>query len=132
MKKVLATILLTLSLTACSALSAFIPGMGSGTNVAANTQIGKENKQTGVIVGEVKENKVEANDIGKLSQSENAIEAAQVSIQNLPPWAIILIILGWILPSPMEIWTGTRKSISEFFSGIGNGIKFIISLFKKE
>lgn len=129
MKKVLAICLLTLSLTGCSALSALVPGMGGGTNVAANTQIGKENNQTGVQVGDVKENKVEAQEIGKLSQAENAIEAANVSIQNMPPWVVLLIILGWILPSPMEIYRGIinaiQGSIKYIFGGIFEFVKLI-------
>jgi len=129
MKKVLSTILITLSLTGCSALSALIPGMGGGTNVAANTQIGKENNQTGVQLGDVKENKVEAQEIGKLSQAENAIEAANVTINSLPPWVLLLIILGWILPSPMEIYRGLINAITGtiryVFGGIFEFVKLI-------
>ena len=57
-------LIMAILLTGCSALTSLIPGMGGGTNVAANTQVGKENNQTGVVVGEVKTNKIEANDIG--------------------------------------------------------------------
>jgi len=147
MKKVLAAILITLSLTGCSALSTLIPGMGGGTNVAANTQMGKENNQTGVQVGDVKENKVEAQEIGKLvqsektssvdakeigkvSQAETAIEAANVSIQNMPPWVVLLIILGWILPSPMEIYRGTIAAITGTIGYIFNGIKELVKLIR--
>jgi len=147
MKNVLATILITLSLTGCSAMSALVPGLGGGTNVAANTQVGKENNQTGVQVGDVKENKVEAQEIGKLvqsektssvdakeigkvSQAETAIEAANVSIQNLPPWVILLLILGWVLPSPMEIYRGTVKAITGSISYIFSGIKELVNLIR--
>ena len=116
-------------LAGCSALSALMPGMGGGTNVAANTQIGKENNQTGVQVGDVKENKVEAQEIGKLSQAETAIDAANVTINSLPPWVLLLIILGWILPSPMEIYRGLINaitgSISYMFGGIISLVKII-------
>ena len=81
--------------------------MGGGTNVAANTQIGKENNQTGVVVGEVKTNKIEAQEIGKLTQADQTIEAhGETTIQNIPPWVLLLLILGWLLPSPKEIWDG--------------------------
>lgn len=94
-------------LSGCSMLSSLIPGMGGGTNVAANTQIGKENNQTGVMVGEVKENKVEAQEIGKLTQADQTIESyGDTTIQNIPPWVLLLLILGWLLPSPKEIWDG--------------------------
>jgi hypothetical protein len=99
-------ILLAFLLTGCSTLASFIPGMGGGTNVAANTQAGKENNQTGVVVGEVKTGKVEAKDIGKLTQADQAISARSVDITNIPPWVLLLLILGWLLPSPAEIWNG--------------------------
>ena len=127
-----ARILVALSisiLAGCSALSALVPGMGGGTNVAAYTQVGKENNQTGVQVGDVKENKVEAQQIGKLSQAETAIDAANVTINSLPPWVLLLIVLGWILPSPMEIYRGIinaiKGSISYTFGGIFTLIKLI-------
>jgi uncharacterized protein YceK len=110
-------LIMAILLTGCSALTSFIPGMGGGTNVAANTQVGKENNQTGVVVGEVKTNKIEANDIGKLTQSEQAVEAkdSEINIQNIPPWVMILMLLGWLLPSPGEIYTGLKKEMGSFF-----------------
>ena len=128
-----ATILVALSisiLAGCSALSALIPGMGGGTNVAANTQIGKENNQTGVQVGEVKENKVEAQEIGKLSQADTAIEAANVTINSLPPWVLLLIILGWVLPSPMEIYRGLINAIKNSISYMFGGVITLVNLIR--
>lgn len=115
------------SLTGCLS---WIPGLGGGTNVAANTQIGSQNNQA-AIVGKIEgDTKVEAQNLGKLTKADQAIEAAQVSIQNLPPWAIILIILGWVLPSPLEIYIGLKNAIKDFFGSIGNGLRFVINLFK--
>jgi uncharacterized protein YceK len=128
-----ATILVALSislLAGCSALSALIPGMGGGTNVAANTQIGKENNQTGVQVGDVKENKVEAQEIGKLSQADTAIEAANVTINSLPPWVLLLIILGWVLPSPMEIYRGLINAIKNSISYMFGGVITLVNLIR--
>jgi hypothetical protein len=98
--------IITTALVGCSSLASFIPGLGGGTNVAANTQAGKENNQTGVVVGEVKTGKVEAKDIGKLTQADQAISAKTVDITNIPPWVLLLLLLGWLLPSPAEIWNG--------------------------
>jgi hypothetical protein len=128
-----ATILVALSisiLAGCSALSALVPGMGGGTNVAANTQIGKENNQTGVQVGDVKENKVEAQEIGKLSQADTAIEAANVTINSLPPWVLLLIILGWVLPSPMEIYRGLINAIKNSISYMFGGVITLVNLIR--
>jgi len=106
-----ATILVALSisiLAGCSMLGAMIPGMGGGTNVAANTQVGKENNQTGVVVGDAIKNDLSAvTELGKLNQAETTIEAhGETTIQNIPPWVLLLLILGWLLPSPKEIWDG--------------------------
>lgn len=110
-------LIMAVLLSGCSMLSALAPSLGGGTNVAANTQVGKENNQTGVVVGEVKTNKIEANDIGKLTQSEQAVEAkdSEINIQNIPPWVMILMLLGWLLPSPGEIYTGIKKEMGAFF-----------------
>ena len=131
MKRSLLLIALSISILAgCSALSALVPGMGGGTNVAANTQIGKENNQTGVQVGDVKENKVEAQQIGKLSQAETAIDAANVTINSLPPWVLLLIILGWILPSPMDIYRGLINAIKGSISYSFGGVITLVNLIR--
>jgi len=129
-KRSLLLIAFVISISGCSALSALVPGMGGGTNVAANTQIGKENNQTGVQVGDVKENKVEAQQIGKLSQAETAIDAANVTINSLPPWVLLLIILGWVLPSPMEIYRGLINAIKGSISYSFNGVITLVNLIR--
>ena len=128
--KILIGLAISLSAASCSMLGAMIPGIGGGTNVAANTQIGKENNQTGVQVGDVKENKVEAKEIGKLSQAETAIDAANVTINSLPPWVLLLIILGWILPSPMEIYRGLINAIKGSISYMFGGVITLVNLIR--
>ena len=109
MKRSLFLIAISISILAgCSMLGAMIPGIGGGTNVAANTQVGKENNQTGVVVGDAIKNDLSAvQELGKLNQAETTIEAhGETTIQNIPPWVLLLLILGWLLPSPKEIWDG--------------------------
>jgi len=105
-RKTLLFVVLAFMLSSCSMLSSLIPG--SGTNVAANTQIGKENTQTGVQVGDAIKNDLSAvTELGKLNQADTTIEAhGETTIQNIPPWVLLLLILGWLLPSPKEIWDG--------------------------
>lgn len=119
-------ILISLLLSGCVS---WLPGAG-GTSVAANTQVGAQNNQA-AVVGKIEgDTKVEAKEIGKLTKAEQAIEAAQVSIQNLPPWVVLLLVLGWVLPSPMEIWVGLKNALKDLFVGLGAGLKFVIELFK--
>ena len=120
-------ILISLLLSGCVS---WLPGIGGGTSVAANTQVGAQNNQA-AVVGKIEgDTKVEAKEIGKLTKAEQAIEAAQVSIQNLPPWVVLLLLLGWVLPSPMEIWVGLKNALKDLFVGLGAGLKFVIELFK--
>ena len=128
--KTLLFMLITVTLSGCM-LSSLIPG--GGTNVAANTQIGKENNQTGVQVGDVKENKMgDVQSIGKMSQAETAIDAANVTINSLPPWVLLLIILGWILPSPMEIYRGLINAIKGSISYMFGGVITLVNLIRSK
>jgi len=73
---------------------------GGGTNVAANTQIGKENTQQAVV----SQTKTEAGrDVVQQTSPVIAEQIKEVNIQQTPLWMLILLILGWLLPSPNEI-----------------------------
>jgi len=81
-----------LFLTGCSALD-FIPNpFDGGTDVNTNAQVGAENTQ-----------QIVAN---QSTESINAQSVVQNTIQDIPPWVMILLILGWLLPSPQEIFKG--------------------------
>ena len=94
-------------------LSSFGGGGGSGTSVNANTQIGKENNQSAID---------QSRDISgenvNVNQSQGAFsvdgDAGNVKVlnQDIPMWIILLAVLGWMLPSPIEIWTGCLKTIT--------------------
>jgi hypothetical protein len=73
---------------------------GGGPNVAAQTQIGKENTQQVVAV----QQKTEAGrDIIQQTSPVVAENIKEVNIQQTPLWILVLLILGWLLPSPNEI-----------------------------
>ena len=93
MKKYLLLSLLVLLLQGCSAfdmLSAVSPFGSDGTEVNANAQIGAENTQQ--VVGN--------------QETITAHSIVQQEIQDIPPWVMLLLILGWLLPSPSEIFHG--------------------------
>ena len=78
---------------------------GGGPNVAANVQAGKENTQQAVAV----QQKTEAGrDIIQKTGPIEAENIEEVTIQQTPMWMLILLILGWLLPSPNEIARGIR------------------------
>jgi len=73
---------------------------GGGPNVASNVQAGKENTQQAVAV----QQKTEAGrDIIQQTSPVVAENIKEVNIQQTPLWMLILLILGWLLPSPNEI-----------------------------
>ena len=105
--KLLASLPLVLLLAGClgnplSLLS------GGGPNVAANVQLGKENNQTGAQVGDT----IKADTVNNGVTPTGSIESLTVMNQDIPVWVMLLLILGWVLPSPQEIWRGFLKTIT--------------------
>ena len=96
-------ILLTLLLSSCG-LTSLIPT--GGTNVAANTQVGKENYQ-GVTTN------VDSS-VRPVLRPEGPVETVQqdnstTNISEVDPLLLLLLILGWLAPSPSEIGRGLLK-----------------------
>lgn len=99
----LSALMLTVS---CSGLNPMSLLTGSGTNVAANTQIGKENNQ-GVNTSIDKSVRPIARPEGPvetIDQSNNTTNNTE-----LDPLLLLLLILGWLAPSPSEIGRGILK-----------------------
>jgi len=88
-------------------------GGGSGTSVNANTQIGKENNQS--VFDQSRD--ISGENVN-VNQSQGAFsvdgDAGSVKVlnQDIPMWMILLAVLGWMLPSPIEIWRGFLKTIT--------------------
>lgn len=97
MKLVVLTLVLFLSACGGGPLSLLT---GGGPNVAANVQAGKENTQQ-IVANQTK------SDVGRdLIQQSSPIVAEnikEVTIQQTPLWMLVLLVLGWLLPSPNEI-----------------------------
>ena len=106
-------LVLILLLSSCGLSSLPFLSGGSGTNVAANTQLGKENKQA-VVTYEEEETNNAGRDVIQtevLKEVEaGPVEKLTISNQNIPPWVIMLLLLGWLLPTPTQI----GQSIANF------------------
>jgi len=81
--------------------------LSGGTNVAANVQAGKTNTQTLGTTNNTEQSIVrpQARDI-RQSSDTNKVTADRVEtvvVNETPPWVILLLILGWLLPSPGEM-----------------------------
>lgn len=107
MKTLLAPLSLILLLSGClgSPLSLL---SGGGPNVAANVQAGAENNQTGAQVGDI----IKAETVNSGVSPSGSVGSFNISNQDIPMWVILLLILGWVLPSPQEIWRGLLKTIT--------------------
>jgi hypothetical protein len=82
-------------------------GMKNGTNIAANTQIGKTNSQTlGKTTNSEQTLKFDTAD--RVFQTTDTSNVKTERVENLtvnetPMWVILLLLLGWLLPSPNEM-----------------------------
>lgn len=73
---------------------------GGGPNVAAQVQAGQENTQ------QIVANQTTTEAGGDIVKQDNPIianEIKEVTVQQTPFWMLVLLVLGWLLPSPNEI-----------------------------
>ena len=84
-------LVLALLLSSCGLTSLLPTG---GTNVAANTQLGKENKQAVVTYEEEETNNAGRDIITETKEVEaGPVEKLMISNQKIPPWVIMLLLL---------------------------------------
>ena len=111
-------LLLVLFLSSCG-LSTLLPLGGSGgPTVNSNAQVGKENKQAVVTYEEETVTNAGRDVITTEVIKEveaGPIEKLLISNQNIPPWVMLLLILGWLLPTPTEIGRGIMNFILALF-----------------
>lgn len=132
MHKTLIAILFALLLGGCSALAGLLP-FSSGPSVGVDVGdkeanvAGEVNKDETSVEGDVEveaekiEGDVKSNtakevyqdvDTVKKEEAEQKFEGVEsVSITNIDPFFLILMILGWLLPSPSAIY----KEIKSWF-----------------
>jgi hypothetical protein len=87
---------------------------GGGPNVAANVQAGAENRQSAVSVERQAPQPRLSFGLGSTvtgvtqttEQAQTRAETIQTYNANPPVWVWLLLVLGWLLPSPGEIWRG--------------------------
>lgn len=103
--KLAASLALCVALAGCSSLPLGLLG-GGGPNVAANTQVGKENRQA---VSSMEFGDTAGRDIVSKELEAGPVESLNITNQDIPPWVILLMLLGWLAPSPGEIGRGIYK-----------------------
>ena len=102
-----------LLLSGCGLSSLGLLSGGGGPTVNSNAQIGKENRQSVMSVEQTEEitagRDVVQTEIVKEVET-GTVENLDITNTNVPPWVILLLILGWLLPTPTEI----GRSIMDF------------------
>lgn len=104
--RLLLLLLVLMPMASCSSLGPLSLLTGGGPNVAANTQIGKENNQ-GV-------NTTIDKSVRPVLRPEGPVESIQqdnstTNNNNVDPLLLLLLIIGWLAPSPSEIGRGLLK-----------------------
>ena len=97
--------LLTLTLSSCGSIP-FLGG-GGGPTVNSNALVGQNNTQQ--VVAQQTTQDAGRDIITTEKQVETKdVEEIKISNTNIPPWVILLLIIGWLLPTPTSIglWFG--------------------------
>lgn len=97
-----ASLALCVALAGCSSLPLGLLG-GGGPNVAANTQIGRENRQA---VASFETGDTAGRDVVSKEVEAGQVDNVNITNQDIPPWVVMLLLLGWLAPSPSEIGRG--------------------------
>ena len=125
MLRLVSSICLILLLSSCGLTNLPFFGGGGGPTVNSNAQIGKENKQA-VITYEEEETNNAGRDVIKtevLKEVETGtVEELKISNTNIPIWVILLLILGWLLPTPTQIGQGLYQILTLPFKRKDDGI----------
>jgi len=107
-------LVLFLFLSGCGLTSLFPFGGSGGPTVNSNAQIGKENRQAAVTF---EEEITAGRDVVQTTKEieTGSVETLEIFNTNIPPWVIVLLILGWLLPTPTEMARGFMNFVLRLF-----------------
>lgn len=119
MRNLIVSLLLSSLLAGCMLNPMKLIGGGGGPSVSANVQAGKTNSQTlgsstntdqEINLQTLQGNLNQSNDRNKVSTDN----VGNININEIPPLVLILLVLGWLAPSPQEIGRGFLTLIGSF------------------
>ena len=105
---------LFLFLSGCGLTSLLPFGGSGGPTVNSNAQIGKENRQAAVTF---EEEITAGRDVIQTTKEveTGSVENLDIINTNIPPWIVLLLILGWLLPTPTEMARGFMNFVLRLF-----------------
>ena len=114
-QKTVTSLCLILLLSSCGLSSLPFFSGGGGPTVNSNAQIGKENKQAAVTYEEEDNYNAGRDVITTETVKEvetGTVEELTISNTNIPVWVMVLLILGWLLPTPTQMGLALSGNIS--------------------
>lgn len=103
--KKLGSLCLILSLSSCGLTGLPFFSGGGGPQVNSNAQIGRENTQQ--VVAQQTTQQASRDIVTETKEVEaQSIEDLTIKNTNIPVWVVVLLILGWLLPTPTQIGQG--------------------------
>ena len=116
-------LVLTLFLSGCGLSTLLSLGGSGGPTVNSNAQVGKENKQAVVTYEEetvtsAGRDVIQTEIIKEVETGK--VENLDIINTNIPPWVVLLLILGWLLPTPTEIARGFINFVLTLFGRKNN------------
>ena len=105
-------LVLCIFLSGCGLTSLLPFGGSSGPTVNSNAQIGAENRQS---VLSVEQNTTAGRDIVSKEVETGTVKNLDIINTNIPPWVMLLLILGWLLPTPTEMVRGVTDFVLRLF-----------------
>ena len=105
-------LLMLLTLTGCSAIPSWLMPSSKGVSVTPiGTQVAQEATQQAVA----NQSNQEAGRDVVITETELEAVGERIFIdQDIEPWVLILLVLGWLAPSPSEMGRGLMALLATF------------------
>ena len=100
----IALVVLAILLSGCSPLSMLSSALSPAP--AVDVQAGKTNEKVTGVSSKGDSVEGESVTVHKAEKFANVTATELIHDERVPWWVWLMMILGWVLPSPIEIWRG--------------------------
>lgn len=112
--KIVGSLCLILLLSSCGLTSLPFFGGGSGPTVNSNALVGKENTQQ--VVAQQTTQEVGRDIVTQTKEVEaQSVDDITIKNTNIPAWVLLLLILGWLLPTPSQMGRALYEAVTSPF-----------------